>query len=140
MTIVPTAAVHARATATVPSRVLEHVREFVIVPCSYCKNLNYAQQLQQPYVVGQYVDYQCVLPVSGCIGILAAEAALYFLLALYFDNVFANENGVRRRPWCAPMQPRVTPGWSRRRVWNLAHRISAYQRVLHCTSRAGFSA
>ena len=69
--------------------------------CSYCKDLSYAEQLQQPFVEGQYVDYNCVLPISRCMIILLVEAVVYFLIALYLDNVLANESGVRRRPWCA---------------------------------------
>ena len=70
--------------------------------CSYCKNLNYAQQLLQPVNPNQYVDYDCVLPVSRCLDILVAEAVIYFIAAIYFDNVFADQNGVRRTPWCVP--------------------------------------
>ena len=71
------------------------------VACRYCQNLNYAQQLLQPVDPTKYTDYDCVLPVSRCIDILVAEAFIYFVAAIYFDNVFADENGVRRKPWCA---------------------------------------
>ena len=69
--------------------------------CRYCQNLNYAQQLLQPVDPNKYTDYNCVLPVSRCLDILIAEALIYFVAAIYFDNVFADENGVRRKPWCA---------------------------------------
>ncbi len=71
--------------------------------CRYCQNLNYAQQLLQPVDPNKYTDYNCVLPVSRCLDILIAEALIYFVAAIYFDNVFADENGVRRKPWCAPL-------------------------------------
>ena len=72
-----------------------------LVPCRYCQNLNYAQQLLQPVDPSKYTDYNCVLPVSRCLDILIAEAVVYFVAAIYFDNVFADTNGVRRKPWCA---------------------------------------
>lgn len=57
-------------------------------------------------MAGQYVDYNCVLPISKAMIILLAEYVVYFLIALYFDNVLANESGVRRRPWCGRRAPR----------------------------------
>ena len=71
--------------------------------CSYCKNLNYAQQLLQPVIPNQYVDYDCVLPVSRCLDFLIAEAVIYFVAAIYFDNVFADQIGVRQKPWYAAL-------------------------------------
>ena len=31
--------------------------------------------------------------------VLALEFIVYMIIAIYFDNVFANENGVRKKPW-----------------------------------------
>ena len=80
--------------------------------CSYCQNLKYAQQLEQPFVADQYRDYSCVLPISKAMLILLAEAVLYFLIALYLDNVLSNESGVRRRPWCA-----LPTAWGGQLIW-----------------------
>jgi ABC-type multidrug transport system ATPase subunit len=66
---------------------------------SYCKNLDFAQQQSTPFTPGQYVDYDCVLPLGSLLWILFAEWLLYGVLAVYLDNVLANESGVRQRPW-----------------------------------------
>lgn len=66
---------------------------------SYCENLSDSQALQQPYHPNVYKDYSCVLNINQVFNILLLEWIVYFILAVYFDNVFANENGVRRRPW-----------------------------------------
>ena len=80
----------------------------------YCQNLNYAQQLLQPVDPSKYTDYNCVLPVSRCLDILIAEALVYFVAAIYFDNVFADTNGVRKKPWYAllPMSRLCYIAWA----------------------------
>ena len=42
-------------------------------PRSYCKNLDFAQQQSAPFTPGQYVDYDCVLPLGSLLWILFAE-------------------------------------------------------------------
>lgn len=44
-----------------------------VPPCSYCKNLDFAQQQSAPFTPGQYVDYDCVLPLGSLLWILFAE-------------------------------------------------------------------
>lgn len=148
--------------------------EASVTACSYCKNLDFAEQQQAPFTPGQYVDYDCVLPLGTILWILVAEvqsalviphlpciepagiinhlrgtcknqlpqdittavgdgygkgvrtadddgcrrlqllcrlmipkllsfaplqSLLYFVLAVYLDNVLANESGVQQRPW-----------------------------------------
>ena len=50
---------------------------------------------------GQYHDYECVLSISSCMLILLGEAVGFLLLAVYFDNVLPDENGMRQPLWCA---------------------------------------
>ena len=44
-----------------------------VLPCSYCKNLDFAQQQSAPFTPGRYVDYDCVLPLGSLLWILFAE-------------------------------------------------------------------
>jgi hypothetical protein len=48
-----------------------------VLPCSYCKNLDFAQQQSAPFTPGQYVDYDCVLPLGSLLWILFAEASAH---------------------------------------------------------------
>ena len=45
------------------------------------------------------MNYSCVLSIGTIINIYALEYVLYFIVAVYLDNVLKNENGVARRPW-----------------------------------------
>jgi len=65
----------------------------------YCKDLNFQQQQEQVVVDGRYIDYDCVLPIGSTYVILVAQWIIYFILAIYLDNVLADENGVRRPLW-----------------------------------------
>ena len=68
-------------------------------PRRYCQNLAFAPLQQQP-LPGQYHDNACVLPIGSCLLILFGEAIGFLLLAIYFDNVLPDENGMRQSLWC----------------------------------------
>ena len=53
----------------------------------------------------QYHNYQCVLPIGSCMLILCGEAVGFLLLALYFDNVVPDDNGVHQSLWCNTSAP-----------------------------------
>jgi len=67
----------------------------------YCQDIK--NPVEQDSVYGtapdEYWDFSCVFPVGTILGILALEALVYFLLAIYLNNVFRDENGVRKKPW-----------------------------------------
>ena len=46
-----------------------------------------------------YMDYTCVMSLGRVFEILAVQSVLYPFIAFYLDNIFKNENGVRRPPW-----------------------------------------
>eukprot|EP01024_Parvocaulis_polyphysoides_P015911 TRINITY_DN1703_c0_g2_i9.p1 TRINITY_DN1703_c0_g2~~TRINITY_DN1703_c0_g2_i9.p1 ORF type:complete len:796 (-),score=106.72 TRINITY_DN1703_c0_g2_i9:746-3133(-) len=66
---------------------------------SYCKNLN--EQEREEFVTSEdtYVDQECVFSLGYIYLIFLGEWIVYFILAVYLDNVIPNENGVRRSPW-----------------------------------------
>lgn len=46
-----------------------------------------------------YYQDDCVMPLGTILWVLALQCIGYCLLALYFDNVLPDCNGVRRAPW-----------------------------------------
>ena len=42
-----------------------------------------------------YQDFECTFSLSTCLLVLAAEYLIYFLIAVYLDNVLADKNGGR---------------------------------------------
>ncbi|KAL3145244.1 hypothetical protein ABBQ32_000989 [Trebouxia sp. C0010 RCD-2024] len=65
---------------------------------SYCHDLNAQQAAAQPYTAA-YRDNQCVMSIGDCLLVLLALWIIFFVAAVYLDNVWPNEHGVRRRPW-----------------------------------------
>jgi len=67
----------------------------------YCQNLKNPLEQDSLYVTATnaYWDFSCVFPVGTILAILALEALVYFLLAIYLNNVLRDENGVRKKPW-----------------------------------------
>lgn len=47
----------------------------------------------------RYLKTSCVMPLGDILVIYAIEYFLYFLLAVYLDNILSNENGVSRPLW-----------------------------------------
>lgn len=43
---------------------------------SYCKNLDFAEQQKATFTPGQYVNYDCVLPLGTILWILVAEVRI----------------------------------------------------------------
>jgi hypothetical protein len=63
-------------------------------PCSYCKNLDFAQQQSAPFTPGQYVDYDCVLPLGSLLWIVFAEVLALFhciqSMHIFLDRVLSS--------------------------------------------------
>jgi len=70
---------------------------------SYCINWEQdrppGSSASPPTTTDRYVNYSCVLSIGTIINIYALEYVLYFVVAVYLDNILKNENGVARRPW-----------------------------------------
>lgn len=62
------------------------------------QNIFLAQQGQEA-AQNNYYDFDCVWPLPRLYIILFFQMVLYFVLAVYLDNVLADEDGVRRKPW-----------------------------------------
>lgn len=63
---------------------------------SYCQNIPDTTE-QPPYNPSeQYVNFDCVVPLNSIYWVYVALWAGYLVLAIYFDNILPNENGVRR--------------------------------------------
>ena len=67
----------------------------------YCQNIKNPSQQDALYETSptSYWNFQCVFPVGNILGILAIEAIFYCLIAVYLNNVLADENGVRKKLW-----------------------------------------
>ena len=67
----------------------------------FCQNLDNPAQEDALYQSDPdaYWDFDCVLPIGTSMGILALEFIVYTLIGIYLDNVLANENGVKKKPW-----------------------------------------
>ena len=65
----------------------------------YCQNIGNATQEDALYATDPsgYWDFDCVFPLGNILAILGIEFLLYTLLAIYLDNVLANENGVKKK-------------------------------------------
>ena len=63
---------------------------------AYCLNIQNPDARPLYFNPDYYQDFECVLSVEQCLTYLAIEAVVYFLLAVYLDNVLPNEQGVRR--------------------------------------------
>lgn len=65
---------------------------------SYCSNVPNADQI--PYNPREvYKDYDCVMPLGDIYVIFTIQWLGYFVLAVYCDNVWPNEQGIRRPLW-----------------------------------------
>lgn len=68
----------------------------------YCQNLKdnptEADALYRTDPNG-FWDFSCVFPLGTILLVLAIEFIVYTAIAIYLDNVFANENGVKKKPW-----------------------------------------
>lgn len=64
--------------------------------CSYCHDFNAQQAAAQPYTAA-YRDNQCVMSIGDCLLVLLALWIIFFVAAVYLDNVWPNKHGVRRR-------------------------------------------
>ncbi|KXZ51812.1 hypothetical protein GPECTOR_11g253 [Gonium pectorale] len=63
---------------------------------SYCKNIPNVDE-QPPFDPRvEYRNYECVMSLNTIYGALLALWGGYFLLAVYFDNIVANEFGVKK--------------------------------------------
>ena len=67
----------------------------------YCQNIKNPDQQDALFATdpSQYWDFSCVFPLGNILAILAIEAGLYFLIAVYLNNVLPDENGVRKKMW-----------------------------------------
>jgi ABC-type multidrug transport system ATPase subunit len=67
----------------------------------YCQNIKNPSEQDSLYATNPnaYWDFDCVFPLGTILAILAIEALVYFLLAIYLNNVLRDENGVRKKPW-----------------------------------------
>ena len=74
-----------------------HGQWMVSDACRYCQNLSQDQAARQPYQPGVYRDYSCVLTAQQVLVFLTIEWLVYFFIAIYLDNILANESGVRKR-------------------------------------------
>lgn len=66
---------------------------------AYCQDIQNPAQQSAAYVPGVYQDFNCVLSVQTVLVFLTLEAIAYFFIALYLDNILANNHGVRKKPW-----------------------------------------
>lgn len=68
---------------------------------AYCQNIQSpaAQDAMFATDPEAYWDFNCVFPIGNILAILAIEAFVYALVAVYLDNVFAASNGVRKPLW-----------------------------------------
>ena len=80
----------------------------------YCQNLGNRTAEDNLYATDPsgYWDFNCVFPIGNMLAILALEFIVYTILGVYLDNVLANENGVRKKPWYF-----LTPGY-----WGFGHK------------------
>jgi len=62
------------------------------------QNIFLAQQGQEA-AQNNYYDFDCVWPLPRLYIILFFQMVLYFVLAVYLDNILADEDGVKRKPW-----------------------------------------
>lgn len=67
----------------------------------YCQNINNPVEQDALYRTAptSFWDFECVFPVGNILTILFIEAIVYVLIAVYLNNVLADENGVRKKPW-----------------------------------------
>lgn len=67
----------------------------------YCQDIKNPTEQDSLYATATdaYWDFSCVFPVGTILAILALEALVYFLLAIYLNNVLRDENGVRKKLW-----------------------------------------
>jgi ABC-type multidrug transport system ATPase subunit len=65
----------------------------------YCQNVKNPVEQDSLYSTAPnaYWDFSCVFPLGNILVILAVEAIVYFLLAIYLNNVLRDENGVRKK-------------------------------------------
>lgn len=80
---------------------------------SYC--VNWESDDRPPATPNVYKDYSCVISIGEILEIWAVEVFVYFVFAIYLDNILKNENGLRRPPWYffmpgAPPPPLSQPG------------------------------
>jgi len=64
---------------------------------SYC--VNWESDDRPPATPNVYKDYSCVISIGEILEIWAVEVFVYFVFAIYLDNILKNENGLRRPPW-----------------------------------------
>lgn len=67
----------------------------------YCQNIDnpFEQDALYRTAPNAFWDFDCVFPVGNILTILFIEAIVYVLIAVYLNNVLADENGVRKKPW-----------------------------------------
>ncbi len=67
----------------------------------YCQNTKNPTERDSLYSSSpnSYWDFSCVFPLGNILAILAIEAIVYFLIAIYLNNVLRDENGVRKKLW-----------------------------------------
>jgi len=85
---------------------------------SYCKDEDGSDACE--FIAAQsdkYIDCECVMPLSDIFVVFLALYLGYFVLGVYLEKVFPNENGVRLPPWY----------FLRARYWG----FSAGQRATH---------
>lgn len=90
---------------------------------SYC--VNWQSEERPPATPDVYKDYSCVISIGDILEIWAVEVFVYFVFAIYLDNILKNENGLRRPPWyflmpggtqCSPPSSSPTGGQLRLRM------------------------
>lgn len=72
----------------------------------YCQDISSYQE-QSAFLVDvgpqaaadNYYNFDCVWPLPRLFVILILQFLVYFILAVYLDNVLADEDGVKRPPW-----------------------------------------
>lgn len=69
---------------------------------NYCQDLTDLTLQDRVYArlsADAYVDFECVLPLPDLFIIMFVEFLVYWLVAVWLDNVLPDANGVRRRGW-----------------------------------------
>ena len=66
---------------------------------SYCQNIPNVNDQPQYDPRQQYINFQCVMPLSLVYCVFVALWGGYLLLAIYIDNILPNEYGVSRCAW-----------------------------------------
>lgn len=68
---------------------------------AYCQNVKDPSTADALYAAnkGYYLDTSCVFPLGTILSVLAVEFFVYVLIGIYLDNVVADSNGVKKKPW-----------------------------------------